>query len=226
MCRVPWVARIGWYAWCLSRYQRNHRQQFRLACNAAVSKAFTRAKHNYGAPHFADELPEYNVKTIAARDCRRKLAGISAQSVIVHQLYWYRKICWNRIFYASEPDQKWAGDITYLRTDEGCLYLAVVTDLWFRAVMGWLMSRLSLHAMFWKWRSDGENVWKMSLFTPTGIVSMVQRIIRRYWNGGVCAAVWAPKGCCYDNVCFHSLKVECLHSECFISRGIMRTIVI
>ncbi|KMK88033.1 transposase InsF for insertion sequence [Pectobacterium atrosepticum ICMP 1526] len=31
-------------------------------------------------------------------------------------------------FYASGPNQKWAGDITYLRTDEGWLYLAVVLD--------------------------------------------------------------------------------------------------
>lgn len=33
-----------------------------------------------------------------------------------------------------------AGDITYLRTDEGWVYLAVVIDLWSRAVIGWLMS--------------------------------------------------------------------------------------
>ena len=43
-------------------------------------------------------------------------------------------------FYASGPNQKWAGDITYLRTDEGWLYLAVVIDLWSRAVIGWSMS--------------------------------------------------------------------------------------
>lgn len=39
-------------------------------------------------------------------------------------------------FYASGPNQKWAGDITNLRTDEGWLYLAVVIDLWLRAVIG------------------------------------------------------------------------------------------
>ncbi|GHO18787.1 hypothetical protein MY011_50200 [Escherichia coli] len=40
-------------------------------------------------------------------------------------------------FYASGPNQKWAGDITYLRTGEGWLYLAVVIDLWSRSVIGW-----------------------------------------------------------------------------------------
>ena len=41
-------------------------------------------------------------------------------------------------FYASGPNQKWAGDITYLRTDEGWLYLAVVIDLWSRRY--WLVN--------------------------------------------------------------------------------------
>lgn len=43
-------------------------------------------------------------------------------------------------FSASGPNQKWSGDITYLHTDEGWLYLAVVIDLWLRAVIGWSMS--------------------------------------------------------------------------------------
>lgn len=43
-------------------------------------------------------------------------------------------------FSADGPNQKWAGDITYLRTDEGWLYLTVVFDLWSRVVIGWSMS--------------------------------------------------------------------------------------
>lgn len=44
-----------------------------------------------------------------------------------------------RDFSASAPDQKWAGDITYVRTDEGWLYLAVFLDLFSRRVIGWAM---------------------------------------------------------------------------------------
>lgn len=47
-------------------------------------------------------------------------------------------------FYVGGPNQKWAGDITYLRTDEGWLYLAVVIDLWSRAVIGWSMLKAQL----------------------------------------------------------------------------------
>lgn len=49
MCRVLRVARSGWYAWLKRRHQLNRRQQFRLACDGAVSKAFTEAKQRYGS---------------------------------------------------------------------------------------------------------------------------------------------------------------------------------
>lgn len=43
----------------------------------------------------------------------------------------------NREFTVSEPDKGWAGDITYIATDEGWLFLAVVIDLFSRQVVGW-----------------------------------------------------------------------------------------
>ncbi|POH43600.1 IS3 family transposase, partial [Escherichia coli] len=81
------------------------------------------------------------------------------------------------------------------RTDEGWLYLAVVIDLWSRAVIGWSMSP-----------------------------RMTAQLKRHNLRGSMSA-----KGCCYDNACvesfFHSLKVECIHGEHFISREIMRATV-
>ena len=43
-------------------------------------------------------------------------------------------------FSANRPDEKWAGDITGLRTTQGWLYLAVVLDLYTRKVIGWATS--------------------------------------------------------------------------------------
>ena len=43
-------------------------------------------------------------------------------------------------FNATGPNQKWVGDITYLMTSEGWLYLAVIIDLYSRTVIGWSMS--------------------------------------------------------------------------------------
>jgi transposase InsO family protein len=46
----------------------------------------------------------------------------------------------NRDFSAERPNQKWLGDITYIPTLEGWLYLAVILDLFSRRVVGWAMS--------------------------------------------------------------------------------------
>ena len=46
----------------------------------------------------------------------------------------------NRQFAVEGPDKAWAGDITYLWTDEGWLYLAVLLDLFSRRVVGWATS--------------------------------------------------------------------------------------
>ncbi len=236
MCRVLWVARSGWYAWRLRRHRPGPRQQFRLVCDEAVRKAFTEAKQRYGAPRLADELPEYNIKTIAA-SLRRQ--GLRAKATRKFSPVSYREhglpVSENLLkqdFYASGPNQKWAGDITYLRTDEGWLYLAVVIDLWSRAVIGWSMSprmtaQLACDALqmaLWRHKRP-ENV---IVHTDRGgqyCSADYQRLLKRHNLRGSMSA----KGCCYDNACvesfFHSLKVECIHGERFASREIMRTTV-
>lgn len=45
----------------------------------------------------------------------------------------------DRQFAATEPNQKWAADFTYVWTGEGCLFVAVVLDLYSRRVVGWSM---------------------------------------------------------------------------------------
>lgn len=123
MCRVFQVARSGWYVWRCRRHQLNSRQWFRLVCDGVVSKAVNHAKQRYGAPRLADELPHYNVKTIAAS---LRLQGLRAKAARKFSPVSYREhglpVSENLLkqdFIASGPNQKWAGDITYLRTDEG-----------------------------------------------------------------------------------------------------------
>lgn len=89
-------------------------------------------------------MPEFNIKTIAASLRRQGLRAkasrkFSPVSYRAHGLPVLENLL-EQDFSASGPNQKWAGDITYLRTDEGWLYLAVVIDLWSRAVIGWSMS--------------------------------------------------------------------------------------
>ena len=134
MCRVLRVARSGWYAWRIRRLQLSPRQQFRRQCDKAVSQAFHQAKQRYGAPRITDELREqgvkYNIKTVAASLKRQGLRAKAARkfspvSYKPHNLPVFDNLL-NQDFTASAPNQKWVQDITYIRTDEGWLYLAVV----------------------------------------------------------------------------------------------------
>ena len=96
MCRVLRVARSGWYVWLRRRHQMSLRQQFRLTCDAAVHKAFFEAKQLYGAPRLADELPEFNIKTIAASLRRQGLRAKASRKFSVHMACPYWRICWSR----------------------------------------------------------------------------------------------------------------------------------
>ncbi len=177
-----------------------------------------------------------NVKTVAASLRRQGLRAkasrkFSPVSYRAHGLPVSENLL-EQDFYASGPNQKWAGDITYLRTDEGWLYLAVVIDLWSRAVIGWSMSprmtaQLACDALqmaLWR-RKRPRNV---IVHTDRGgqyCSADYQAQLKRHNLRGSMSA----KGCCYDNACvesfFHSLKVECIHGEHFISREIMRATV-
>ncbi|EQX85679.1 TPA: IS3 family transposase [Escherichia coli] len=240
MCRVLRVARSGWYTWCQRRTRISTRQQFRQHCDSVVLAAFTRSKQRYGVPRLTDELRAqgypFNVKTVAASLRRQGLRAkasrkFSPVSYRAHGLPVSENLL-EQDFYASGPNQKWAGDITYLRTDEGWLYLAVVIDLWSRAVIGWstsprMTAQLACDALqmaLWR-RKRPRNV---IVHTDRGgqyCSADYQAQLKRHNLRGSMSA----KGCCYDNACvesfFHSLKVECIHGEHFISREIMRATV-
>ncbi|ELG7590375.1 IS3 family transposase [Salmonella enterica] len=240
MCRVLQVARSGWYVWHQRRHQINRRQRFRLVCDNVVREAFSDAKQRYGAPRLTDELRaqgyQFNVKTVAA-SLRRQ--GLRAKASRRFRPVSYRKhglpVSENLLkqdFYASGPNQKWVGDITYLRTGEGWLYLAVVIDLWSRSVIGWSMSSRmtaqlacdALQMALWR-RKCPENVIVQTDRGGQYCSTDYQSLLKRHNLRGSMSA----RGCCYDNACaesfFHTLRVECIHGEDFVSREIMRTAV-
>ncbi|EEP8432677.1 IS3 family transposase [Salmonella enterica] len=240
MCRVLQVARSGWYVWHQRRHQINRRQRFRLVCDNVVREAFSDAKQRYGAPRLTDELRAqgrvYNIKTVAASLRRQGLRAKASRrfrpvSYREHSLPVSENLL-KQDFYASGPNQKWVGDITYLRTGEGWLYLAVVIDLWSRSVIGWSMSsrmtaQLACDALQMAlWRRKRPE--KVIVHTDRGgqyCSTDYQSLLKRHNLRGSMSA----RGCCYDNACaesfFHTLKVECIHGEDFVSREIMRTAV-
>jgi putative transposase len=108
----------------------------------------------------------YNIKTVAASLLRWQ--GLRAKASRRFSSLSYREhglpVSGNLLkqnLYASGPNQKWAGDIAFLRTGEGWFYLAVVIALWSRSVTGWTtflrMACDALQVVLWR-RKRLENV--------------------------------------------------------------------
>jgi transposase InsO family protein len=145
LCRVLQVAASGYYAW-------RHRQPSSRARADGVLIEHIRAIHarsrcTYGAPRIHAELRERKQRVSRKRVARlMRAAGLvgrpprrfrrttdpdlKAQTLDLVQ----------RQFTATAPDQKWFADITYVRTWEGWLYLAVIVDAHSRKVVGWAMA--------------------------------------------------------------------------------------
>ncbi|WP_411512098.1 IS3 family transposase [Escherichia coli] len=238
--RVLRAARSGWYTWCQRRAKISTSQSPPHRHDSVVLAAFTRSKQRYGAPRLTDELRAQGYpfkEELVAASLRRqgpKVRAFLKFSPVVyctHGLPVSENLL-EQDFYASGPNQKWAGDITYLRTDEGWLYLAVVIDLWSRAVIGWSMSprmtaQLACDALQMALRGD-EKPRHVIVHTDRGgqyCSADYQAQLKRHNLRGSMSA----KGCCYDNACAGCLvnapKVECIHGEHFISREIMRATV-
>ncbi|KIT33048.1 transposase IS3 [Vibrio parahaemolyticus VP766] len=147
MAQVFRVSRSGFYYWVKHRHKAIQREATRQEFDTKVKDAFDNSKGRDGSRRIQKELSEngdsHNVKTIAASMKRQDLTPKAARKFKCttdskHKM----PVAPNLLaqdFNATAPNQKWAGDITYLATSEGWLYLAVIIDLYSRQVIGWSM---------------------------------------------------------------------------------------
>jgi transposase InsO family protein len=147
MCRVLGVKRNGYY-----RYHRRSRDQEDdsesqglLNCVKEIDVA---SDHNYGSRRMQKALNErgYTVGRYKARSLMkevgvqvryRKKYKVTTQSDHAQPVF---DNVLDRQFEVDRPDQVYVSDITYIWTQQGWLYLAVVIDLFSRKVVGWSMS--------------------------------------------------------------------------------------
>ena len=130
----------------------------------------------------------------------------------------------NRNFNVSAPNQVWAGDITYIPTDEGWLYLAVVIDLFSRRVVGWslqagMCSELVIDALeMARLQRNPDPKAGLIFHSDRGSQYAGQPFRSALQRAGMTASM-SRKGNCWDNACsetlFGSLKVERLHGKHF-----------
>ena len=130
----------------------------------------------------------------------------------------------DRNFSVAAPNQAWVGDITYIATEEGWLFLAVVIDLFSRKVVGWSM-RPDMHrdlvidalSMAWLGRNPGKQTGL--IFHSDRGSQYASEDFRKVLEHCSITPSMSRKGNCWDNACaetlFGSLKVERLHGRHF-----------
>ena len=227
MCRVLGVQRSGYYAW--KRRPRSRRAQANAGLLEKVRQAFVHSRCTYGS----QRIRRYWLRR-GERFSRQRIARLmhSARLIPVRVVKWQPRTTRQRTgagtapnllqqdFRACQPNQKWVGDITYIDTAEGWLYLAALLDLYSRRVVGWAMGE----------RNDAqlaEQAWRMAVGNrrpPQQLLHHTDRgssytsaTYRTLLEQAGCQISMSRTGNCYDNAAmesfFATLKGECAVSQ-------------
>jgi putative transposase len=144
--RVMAVARSGFYAWC--QRPRSRRAQANQAVLAQIRHYYPESAGRYGRPRIHRDLRTQGVPRISRHRVARLMRLHGIRGVCRRRMPWrshsvssevLAENVLQRQFTATQPNQKWAGDITVVATREGWLYVAVLLDLYSRRVVGWAM---------------------------------------------------------------------------------------
>jgi putative transposase len=146
LCQVLEVSPSGYFAW-RSR-PASLRQREDLVLLAHIRSAFTLSNGTYGSPRMTRELQDEGLKVGRRRTARlMRENGLKARqkrrfkrTTDSQHGFPIAPNLLEQDFSAGRPNLKWNADISYVWTNEGWLYLAVVLDLFARRVVGWAVS--------------------------------------------------------------------------------------
>ncbi|NOJ83920.1 IS3 family transposase [Myxococcus xanthus] len=146
LCRHLGVSRSGYYAW-VKRPEQSERAKSDQALGVEVLAVHQESRGTYGAPRVHAELKARGRRVARKRVARlMRQAGLRARTrrrfvrtTDSAHLHPVAPNSLERNFQPGQTARAWVGDITYVWTEEGWLYLAVLLDLFSRKVVGWAM---------------------------------------------------------------------------------------
>lgn len=235
MCAVLNVSVSGYRAW--KRGGKSDRKWLSDSQMLALIQAIhTEHKGAYGSPRMVRELRERGFAASKERVERlMRENGLRARHKRRYKVTTDSKhglpVAANtlaRNFTPTAPNQVWTSDITYLWTDEGWLYLAIVLDLFNREVVGWsLKPRMTTDivtdalTMAWFRRKPAAGLLHHS---DRGSQYASQAFQAKLWEYGMEGSM-SRKGNCWDNAptesWFNSFKNERVHGEHFATQAEM-----
>ncbi len=230
MCQVLGVSESGFYAWRKRPICRRRREDAQLTVE--IQQVFMTHRGRYGSPRIHTELKDQGRHHARKRIARlMREAELSAlrkrRRVLTTKRDASHPVAGNlldRDFTAVEPNTKWVTDITSIATTTGWLYLAVILDVYSRAVVGWSMSSCCDEAL-------AENALNMAIarrrpkagllhHSDRGCQYTSRAYRQRLAQIGAVVSM-SRKGNCWDNAAmesfFGSLKEECVGHRVYSS---------
>lgn len=231
MCRVLSVNRSGYYSWLAKPVSDRAETDTRIL--HYIRQFFNESHGIYGSPRIHRDLREVGI------GCGRKRVARLMQSAKLRSIRGYKRPRYRggkpavmapnllqRQFTQERPDQAWVTDITYIRTREGWLYLAVVLDLYSRAVVGWAMqatmtTELALKALM---MAVGRRQPKSPVIIHSDQGSQFgSDAFTRWCRAHQLEASMSRRGNCHDNAVaesfFSSLKKERIKRQIYATRA-------
>jgi putative transposase len=232
MCRLLLISASGYYDWRDRSPSKRTKENAVLANK--IKAIFDEEKQRVGAQRIKKRLNFQGICVSRHRIARimrenewraRAAKKFKATTNSNHKLPVAPNLLQQK-FSASKTNEKYVSDITYIWTEEGWLYLAVVMDLCSRMVVGWSMSERmtsqlvidALQMAIWR-RKRPQGVIIHSDRGSQYCSHDYQKLLTE--NGFICSM--SKRGDCYDNASMeswnHSFKVEAIHGEKFKTRA-------
>jgi len=226
------VTRSRYYHWLTSPKTEREKENEKLTETLKV--LFEKGRASYGTRRLKNRFAEQGI-TVSRRRIGRLMvqAGLWCKTKkkfkVTTDSKHNKPIAPNllaRQFTVPQADRYYVGDITYIYTHEGWLYLAVVIDLFSRKIVGWSMdSRMkaqlvndALLMAIWKRKPNKGLVWHSD--RGSQYASDSHRAIIKEHN---MTQSMSRKGNCWDNAVsesfFHTLKTELVHQYQFKTRN-------
>lgn len=233
MCRLLKVGRSGYYAW--QRRPISKRELENNMLEKRIEESYHRNRRRYGSPRISNELRKNGLPCGRHRVARlMKKNGLVARGKRKFRATTDSKHdhpvhpnLLGRNFSVTAPNRIWTGDITYVRTFEGWLYLAVVIDLQSRKVVGWAMgdrisSKLVVQAL--RMAIAARRPAPGLIFHSDRGSQYAGHLFQRVIKGFGFRPSMSRKGDCWDNAptesFFATLKKELVRDEIYLTRAI------
>lgn len=233
MCHALKVSRSGYYDW-LHRKPSARILETQKA-KEMIKTIYKKSKGRYGSPKITEELRSRGLKLSRPRVARlMRSEGIKS---IVHKKYkvvttdskHHYPIAYNylnRNFKVQRPGKVWVSDITYIRTDQGWVYLTIIMDLFDRKIIGWALSKTltTRDTVLAAWRMALINrpIMGHLIFHSDRGVQYASHEFRRALTNKPVLQSMSRKGDCWDNAVaenfFKILKSELVYHYRFKDR--------